>query len=71
MQPRFTFNHLTLAFLAISAPQVSFGAEADANTVQLQDTYVLGTAEEELKQAPGVSIITAEDIKKQPPRKQK
>ncbi|NRH28950.1 TonB-dependent siderophore receptor [Pseudomonas sp. MS19] len=67
MQPRFTFNHLTLAFLAISAPQVSFGAEADANTVQLQDTYVLGTAEEELKQAPGVSIITAEDIKKQPP----
>ncbi|MGX5219324.1 TonB-dependent siderophore receptor [Pseudomonas segetis] len=63
-------NHLTLALLAISSPQVGFAADSENNakgTVQLQDAYVLGTAEEELKQAPGVSIITAEDIKKRPP----
>ncbi|MBD9482127.1 FepA family TonB-dependent siderophore receptor [Pseudomonas sp. PDM14] len=35
--------------------------------LQLQETRVLGTAEQELKQAPGVSIITADDIKKRPP----
>ncbi|MCB1655482.1 MAG: TonB-dependent receptor plug domain-containing protein, partial [Pseudomonadales bacterium] len=35
--------------------------------VQLEETRVLGTAAQELKQAPGVSIITAEDIKKRPP----
>ncbi|WP_274115532.1 MULTISPECIES: FepA family TonB-dependent siderophore receptor [Pseudomonas] len=35
--------------------------------IELENTRVLGTAEEELKQAPGVSIITAEDIKKRPP----
>ncbi|WCD79095.1 TonB-dependent siderophore receptor [Pseudomonas sp. TUM22785] len=35
--------------------------------LELGETHVLGTAEEELKQAPGVSIITAEDIKKRPP----
>ena len=33
----------------------------------LADTVVLGTAEETLKQAPGVSVITAEDIAKKPP----
>jgi ferric enterobactin receptor len=33
----------------------------------LQEIHVLGTAEEELKQAPGVSTITAEDIEKRPP----
>ena len=30
--------------------------------LQLEETRVLGTAAQELKQAPGVSIITAEDI---------
>lgn len=33
----------------------------------LPDVFVFGTAEETLKQAPGVSIITAEDIEKRPP----
>ncbi|MGV8744243.1 TonB-dependent receptor plug domain-containing protein, partial [Pseudomonas aeruginosa] len=37
------------------------------SVVQLGDEVVLGTAEQELKQAPGVSIITAEDIRKRPP----
>jgi ferric enterobactin receptor len=35
--------------------------------LELEETRVLGTAAQELKQAPGVSIITAEDIKKRPP----
>jgi len=35
--------------------------------LQLEETRVLGTAAQALKQAPGVSIITAEDIKKRPP----
>ena len=39
-------------------------AEADATLAEVQ---VLGTAEETLKQAPGVSVITAEDIEKRPP----
>jgi ferric enterobactin receptor len=35
--------------------------------IQLPDQNVVATAEEEIKQAPGVSVITAEDIKKRPP----
>ena len=42
-------------------------AWADGGENTLADTVVLGTAEEALKQAPGVSIITAEDIAKRPP----
>ena len=33
----------------------------------LAETTVIGTAEETLKQAPGVSVITAEDIERRPP----
>jgi ferric enterobactin receptor len=35
--------------------------------IQLPDQNVVATAEEEIKQAPGVSVITAEDLKKRPP----
>jgi ferric enterobactin receptor len=38
-----------------------------AQETTLSEVHVLGTAEEELKQAPGVSIITSEDIEKRPP----
>ncbi|WP_278941665.1 TonB-dependent siderophore receptor [Pseudomonas helleri] len=41
--------------------------DGSKQALQLEETRVLGTAAEELKQAPGVSIITAEDIKKRPP----
>ncbi|KJK16686.1 FepA family TonB-dependent siderophore receptor [Pseudomonas sp. 2(2015)] len=41
--------------------------DGSRQAIELENTRVLGTAEEELKQAPGVSIITAEDIKKRPP----
>nr|WP_256588169.1 TonB-dependent siderophore receptor [Pseudomonas sp. LG1D9] len=49
-------------------PVSSFAAEPETPArLELQTQTVLGTAQEEIKQAPGVSIITAEDIKKRPP----
>lgn len=69
MQPRITL--LRFAILAAIAPtSLAFAADSDprlAQATELEDTVVLGTAEEELKQAAGVSIITATDIAKQPP----
>ena len=79
MQSRFKLSHLSLAIVAASlSPCMLFAAEAvdaevDAlsaaaeptDAITLKDAVV--TAKQELKQAPGVSIITAEDIKKRPP----
>ena len=79
MQSRFKLSHLSLAIVAASlSPCTLFAAdvvdaEVDAlsaaaeptNAIKLKDAVV--TAKQELKQAPGVSIITAEDIKKRPP----
>lgn len=42
-------------------------AQAQPSEKTLAETTVLGTAEDALKQAPGVSIITKEDIEKRPP----
>lgn len=61
-----------LSLLAVSIcsllPVSSFAAEAEAPApLELPTQTVLGTAQEEIKQMPGVSIITAEDIKKRPP----
>ncbi|MBU1329164.1 MAG: TonB-dependent siderophore receptor [Gammaproteobacteria bacterium] len=67
MQPCFKLSALTLAMLMASAPSAFAAEDAEDGRVQLQDAVVLGTAADELKQAPGVSIITAEDIKKRPP----
>ncbi|MDG9924986.1 MULTISPECIES: FepA family TonB-dependent siderophore receptor [unclassified Pseudomonas] len=80
MQPRFRFSHLTLALMMATVPQALQAASDQVRVestdlpvagteqaLQLEETRVLGTAEEELKQAPGVSIITAEDIQKLPP----
>ncbi|MDR2032452.1 MAG: FepA family TonB-dependent siderophore receptor [Azoarcus sp.] len=63
---------LRCAFLGMAAtlPAVALAQDRDAATEKetvLQEVRVLGTAEEELKQAPGVSTITAEDIEKRPP----
>ena len=79
MQLRFKLSHLSLAVLAASLspalliaaevpPAQAEGLSATADqprAIKLNDTVV--TAKQELKQAPGVSIITAEDIKKRPP----
>ena len=61
-----------LSLLALSMcsllPVSSFAAEPETPArLELQTQTVLGTAQEEIKQAPGVSIITAQDIKKRPP----
>lgn len=37
------------------------------DALQIGETRVIGTAEQELKQAPGVSVITADDIQRHPP----
>ncbi|MDF5981746.1 TonB-dependent receptor plug domain-containing protein [Pseudomonas aeruginosa] len=42
-------------------------ARATAPAIELGEQTVVATAQEETKQAPGVSIITAEDIAKRPP----
>lgn len=47
--------------------QDSASPEASSQALELTETRVVSTAEEELKQAPGVSVISAEDIKKRPP----
>lgn len=44
--------------------QATASGAADAT---LSEVHVFGTAEETLKQAPGVSVITSEDIEKRPP----
>lgn len=83
MCSRFKLSHLSLALLTASLPSMLLAEEVDPNKVpvessdlpvagteqalELVETRVLGTAEQELKQAPGVSVITAEDIKKRPP----
>ncbi|WP_194295041.1 TonB-dependent siderophore receptor [Entomomonas moraniae] len=59
------FSLITSICLPVMAANSS-SPESD-ETIQLDTLEVLGTAQEELKQAPGVSIITAEDIKKSPP----
>jgi ferric enterobactin receptor len=51
--------------LALAYPGLSALAQETEQT--LDTVTVLGTAEETLKQAPGVSTITAEDIEKRPP----
>ncbi|TDN53669.1 FepA family TonB-dependent siderophore receptor [Azoarcus indigens] len=59
---------LSLAFVSLSPARAQQGSDAaqGADTT-LAEVQVLGTAEETLKQAPGVSVITAEDIEKRPP----
>ena len=54
---------LALAIAGLLSPGV-FAEEVEQDT---ETMVVHGTAEEALKQQPGVSIITAEDIAKDPP----
>lgn len=41
-------------------------AASSSTALELSETRVIGTAEQELKQASGVSVITAEDIQRRP-----
>lgn len=74
MQPQFRLSHLFMALLAASpstlladTSAVEGSGAATQDAMELSDTHVVATAEQELKQASGVSLITAEDIKKRPP----
>ncbi|SEE62941.1 TonB-dependent siderophore receptor [Pseudomonas coleopterorum] len=48
-------------------PATASADNTTAELVELEASSVVATAEEEIKQAPGVSIITAQDIRKRPP----
>jgi ferric enterobactin receptor len=66
--PSFSLTPLCRAMLALAMTGAALPAAAqESGETVLQEVRVLGTAEEELKQAPGVSTITAEDIEKRPP----
>ncbi|WP_455926078.1 TonB-dependent siderophore receptor [Pseudomonas putida] len=63
-----SLSRITLAILAASASPALLAdqtAAVDDTAITLDNTMV--TAEKELKQAPGVSVITADDIQKAPP----
>jgi ferric enterobactin receptor len=62
--------HLVPPFLLLSSCLLSFAVQAastDSDVVEFDSETIVATAAEEAKQMPGVSIITAEDIKKRPP----
>ena len=58
-----------IPFLLLSSCLLSTAVHAASESpdIELAPQNVVATALEETKQAPGVSVITAEDIKKRPP----
>jgi len=64
-------HYARLAVLCVIGASCSAHAQSPVTPATevraLESVEVLGTAEEEIKQAPGSSIITAEDIRKRPP----
>ena len=62
-QPLVPFLLLSSCLLASAV----HAASQDEQPVELDSQTVVATAQEETKQAPGVSVITAEDIAKRPP----
>ncbi|MFT4190760.1 MAG: TonB-dependent siderophore receptor [Comamonas sp.] len=67
-QHSFRLTPLTVAaaLAAVTVPLLAQTASA-TDEATLSEVRVIGTAENELKQAPGVSVITAENIEKRPP----
>ena len=61
------FKRRPLALVLSSCLSVSTWAADEVTVDDGEEMVVHATAEQELKQQPGVSIITAEDIKKEPP----
>lgn len=58
---------LGLVMAVTAGTGAALAQDSSGKAVTLEKIEIVGTAEEELKQMPGVSIITEEDIKKQPP----
>ncbi|MBW7901753.1 MAG: TonB-dependent siderophore receptor [Rhodocyclaceae bacterium] len=67
MRSRYALHPVKPLTLAVAMLFVGAPAFAQAQEKTLGEVHVLDTAEEALKQMPGVSIITAEDIAKRPP----
>lgn len=74
MTTAMAFRHAPLAIASALALVAPVWAQADATTTQqttsestLSEVQVLGTAEDELRQSLGVSVITADDLMRRPP----
>ncbi|WP_036307656.1 TonB-dependent siderophore receptor [Methylophilus sp. 5] len=63
----FKLKTLSAMVIMACATQASFAADAVTSNIQTLEEITVSSAQEELKQAPGVSVITAEDIAKRPP----
>ena len=66
MSPR-SFPRIPFLLLSSCLLSTAVHAASESQAVELEQQNVVATALEETKQAPGVSVITAEDIKKRPP----
>ena len=66
---KLTANRMTPLAAAIGLALVGLPAMAQQSTgnAPMQQVHIVGTAEQELKQAIGVSVITSEDIEARPP----
>ncbi|MGE4497715.1 MAG: FepA family TonB-dependent siderophore receptor [Deferribacterales bacterium] len=64
---RYGFGHIFALGLALSVTFGAAGAYAADETITLDTVEVVGTAAEQVKQSLGSSIITKEDIEKNPP----
>lgn len=56
-----------IVMLALCWMSIAQGQSSSDDVQQLESVQVIGTAEEEIKQSLGVSVITAEDLEKNPP----
>jgi ferric enterobactin receptor len=63
---RNSYSYATALSLILCAPGAALAQEPAAGDDTVLETIVV-TAEEQLKQAPGVSTVTSEDIEKMPP----
>jgi ferric enterobactin receptor len=64
---RLTPHPLALALIAAFAALPAHAQSPASTVTTLESVSVLGTAEEELLQAPGVSIITSKELRDRPP----
>ncbi len=64
---KLTSNRMTPLAMAVGLALVGLPAMAQQSSQPMHQVHIVGTAEQELKQAIGVSVITSEDIEARPP----
>ncbi|HAK91458.1 MAG TPA: TonB-dependent siderophore receptor, partial [Massilia timonae] len=64
---KLTANRMTPLAAAVGLALLGLPAMAQQSNQPMHQVHIVGTAEEELKQAIGVSVITSEDIEARPP----